>query len=205
MVVGRDRCEILAGDTEGIRRGIFFVEDEMLRAGGPLLKVGTVERRPVIRTRISRCFFGPIHRPPRNRDELTDDVNYYPDEYLNRLAHEGVNGLWLTIHFAEICPQTVIPEYGRDPGPRLNKLRQTVARCARYGIKIYTYCNEPAPIMPDSEVAKAHPELVGHERWGNHRYFCTSNPTALAYLEEAMHNLFTEVPGLEIRPKSPLH
>ena len=195
IVVGRDRCEILAGDTEGIRRGIFFVEDEMLRAGGPLLKVGTVERRPVIRTRISRCFFGPIHRPPKNRDELTDNVNYYPDEYLNRLAHEGVNGLWLTIHFPEICPQTVIPEYGRDPRPRLDKLRQTVARCARYGIKIYTYCNEPMPIAADSEVAKAHPELVG-DGWGNHRYFCTSNPTALAYLEEAMRNLFTEVPGL---------
>ncbi len=196
LVVTREGCDILADDTDGVRRAIVFIEDEMLRAGGPFLPLGTVERQPVIRTRISRCFFGPIHRPPRNRDELADDQDYYPDEYLNRLAHEGINGLWLTIHMDEICPQAVIPEYGRDPGPRLEKLRRTVAQCARYGIRIFTYCNEPRPIHADSPVAKAHPELVGAEVWGGRHYFCTSNPTAQAYLEEAMKGLFTAVPGL---------
>ena len=28
-------CRILASDTEGIRRGIFFIEDEMLKLNGP--------------------------------------------------------------------------------------------------------------------------------------------------------------------------
>jgi len=196
IVVTPAGCDILAADTEGIRRGIFFIEDEMLRACGPFLPLGTLERRPLIRTRISRCFFGPIHRPPRNRDELTDDVNYYPDEYLNRLAHEGINGLWLTIHFDEICPQSAIPEYGRDPNRRLEKLRRTVAQCGRYGIRIYTYCNEPRPVTADSPEAKAHPELLGAKAYANRHYFCTSNPTALAYLEEGMRGLFTAVPGL---------
>jgi len=197
IVVKPEGCDILANDTEGIRRGIFFLEDQMLRAGGPFLPLGKVVRRPVIRTRISRCFFGPIHRPPKNRDELTDNVDYYPDEYLNRLAHEGINGLWLSIHFDEICAQTAIPEYGHDPKQRLDKLRQTVERCARYGIRIYTYCNEPRPIESDSPAAKAHPELLGQTMcWGKRHFFCTSNPTAMAYLEEIMRNLFTEVPGL---------
>jgi hypothetical protein len=197
VVVGRDGCQILAGDTEGIRRGIFFLEDEMRRAGGPFLRLGTTTRRPVIRTRITRCFFGPIHRPPKNRDELTDDVNYYPDEYLNRLAHEGINGLWLTIHFAEICPQTVLPEYSQDTAARLHKLRTTAERCARYGIKVYVFANEPIPILADSAVAQAHPELLGqHMGWGNRHFFCTSNPTAQAYLEQALRNLFTAIPDL---------
>lgn len=196
LVVTPEGCDILAADTEGIRRGLFLLEDEMLRACGPFLPLGTIERKPLIRTRISRCFFGPIHRPPRNRDELTDEVNYYPDEYLNRLAHEGISGLWLTIHFDEICPQSVIPEYGRDPRPRLAKLRETVARCARYGIRIYAYCNEPRPLAPDSPAAKAHPELLGVPAYGGRHYFCTSSPTALAYLEEGMRGLFTAVPGL---------
>jgi len=197
LVVGREGCEIEAGDTEGIRRGLFLLEDELLRACGPILGLGTRERRPVIRTRISRCFFGPIHRPPKNRDELTDDIDYYPDAYLNRLAHEGVNGLWLTLHFAEICPQTVLPEYSRDTAQRLTKLRRTAERCARYGIRVYAFANEPIPIMADSEVAKAHPELVGQRMgWGNRHFFCTSNPTAQAYLEEAMRNLFAQVPDL---------
>lgn len=189
------KCRILAGDTEGIRRGLVWVEDQMLGNGGPFLQHGQIERRPVIRTRISRCFFGPIHRPPKNRDELTDDINYYPDEYLNRLAHEGVNGLWLTIHFSEICRQSVIREYGRAAGPRLAKLRLTVERCARYGIKIYLFAIEPTPLDRDGPVACAHPELVGHGG-GRRCYFCTSNPTAQRYLEEAMRNLFAAVPGL---------
>jgi hypothetical protein len=193
--VGADECRILAGDTEGIRRGLVFVENLMLRSGGPLLPLGTIVREPVIRTRISRCFFGPINRPPANRDELADDVDYYPDEYLNRLAHEGVNGLWLTITFRDTVPSKIIPEYGRNSASRLAKLRATVDKCLRYGIRIYVFCIEPAALTADSPVLAAHPELGGCRR-GNHVAFCTSSPTGLAYLEEATFNLFSAVPGL---------
>jgi hypothetical protein len=72
-------CRITGGDIEGIRRGIFYVEDEMLRHRGPFLTLGKVEIKPVIQRRISRCFFGPIKRFPKMRDELMDDVNYYPE------------------------------------------------------------------------------------------------------------------------------
>lgn len=74
--VTADRCRILAADAEGIRRGLFHVEDMMLRAGGPFLPLGSLERKPFLKARISRCFFGPINRPPKNRDELMDDVDY---------------------------------------------------------------------------------------------------------------------------------
>ena len=39
-------------------------------------------------------------------------INYYPDQYLNRLAHEGVNGFWLNIDFRDLVPTTCIPEAG---------------------------------------------------------------------------------------------
>ena len=57
------------------------------------------DSEPWLENRISRCFFGPIKRPPFNRDELMDDVDYYPDAYLAQLRDEGVNGLWLTVEF----------------------------------------------------------------------------------------------------------
>ena len=38
--VSPEGCRILAGDAEGIRRGLFYVEDEMLRAEGPFLRLG---------------------------------------------------------------------------------------------------------------------------------------------------------------------
>ncbi len=195
VIVNDHTCRILAGDTEGIRRGLVWIEDQMLRAGGPFLRRGEIARKPVIRTRISRCFFGPINRPPKNRDELADDVDYYPDEYLNRLAHDGVNVLWITIHFFQIVPSKIIPEYGQNAGPRLEKLRRTVRKCERYGIQIYPFCIEPAaftwPYPEIAAAAAAHPELKGHLN-----AFCTSTEQGQAYLEEATRTLFSEVPGL---------
>lgn len=188
-------CKLGANDTEGIRRGLVWIEDELLRRGGPFLPRGRFTRQPLIRTRISRCFYGPINRPPKCKDELADEVDYYPDEYLNRLAHEGVNGLWLTIHFFNTVPSKIIPEYGRNAGPRLAKLRRVVQKCGRYGIKIYPFCIEPAAFTwPQPEIAAAaaaHPDLKGHQN-----AFCTSTEKGQAYLEEATRTLFSEVPGL---------
>jgi len=53
-------CHILAGDVEGIRRGIFHLEDEMLRLRGPFLPLGKIEKHPFVQRRISRCVYGPI-------------------------------------------------------------------------------------------------------------------------------------------------
>ncbi|MFH1571651.1 MAG: hypothetical protein ABIL09_26920 [Gemmatimonadota bacterium] len=195
LTVTADGCELTAGDTEGIRRGLVFVEDEMLRRGGPFLPLGATTRTPSIRTRISRCFYGPINRPPRLRDELADAVDYYPEAYLDRLAHEGANVLWITVNWYELVPSRIIPEYGRHSGPRLDKLRRTVAKCARYGLRIYPFCIEPAGFSREAPevqaAARAHPDLVGH-----HRAFCTSAPRGRAYVEEAVQTLFEQVPGL---------
>ena len=190
-----DRCELCAADTEGIRRGLIYLEDELQRRGGPFLPLGTIKRTPLVRTRISRCFYGPINRPPKCREELADDVDYYPEEYLNRLAHEGVNVLWMTINWFDTIPSKIIPEYGQNSAFRLEKLRRTVAKCERYGIRIYPFCIEPASLnRPEPVVqaaAKAHPELIGHN--GS---FCTSTEKGQAYVEEAVRTLFEEVPGL---------
>ncbi len=195
VTVRPDGCELTAGDTDGIRRGLVWIEDELLRRGGPFLPLGQHQRRPLIRTRISRCFYGPINRPPKCKDELADDVDYYPDEYLNRLAHEGVNVLWMTITWYETIPSRLIPEYGQQAGPRLAKLRRTVAQCARYGIRVYPFCIEPAalttPAPAVAAAAAAHPELRGHG--GS---FCTSTELGRAYVQEAVQTLFSEVPDL---------
>ncbi|MCK5802188.1 MAG: hypothetical protein KAI66_05120 [Lentisphaeria bacterium] len=194
--IDAESCCILAGDTEGIRRGLFHVEDLMLGAEGPFLPIGSIARKPFIRRRISRCFFGPIKRPPKMRDELMDDVNYYPDEYLNRLAHDGVNGLWLTIEFRNLCCTRFTPEHGGDRVQRLDKLRRTVDQCLRYGIRTYIFCIEPRAWDADDPVVQRHPEMVGGGTYGNRRTFCTASETSRLYLEEATRSIFEAVPGL---------
>jgi hypothetical protein len=192
---------IAAADTEGIRRGLFHLEEEMLRRGGPFLPIGKLTRKPVIRTRISRCFFGPINRPPKNRDELADDADYYPEQYLNRLAHHGINGLWMTIKFSDLCPSRFFPDHGKDWERRLEKLRQTVAKCKLYGIKIYAFCIEPrgfggiSEYMSPSDTLEKFPNLGGHKS-GPYSYFCTSSAEGQEYVESCAEHLFTNVPEL---------
>jgi hypothetical protein len=188
-------CKIMAGDADGVRRGIFCLEDEMLRLRGPFLPLGNVQKQPFIQRRISRCFFGPIKRPPRMRDELMDDVDYYPDQYLNRLAHEGVNGLWLTIEFRDLVATAFTPEAGKDAEKRLAKLRKTVEKCLRYGIRTYIFCIEPRAWEPDNPVIKKYPELAGAPS-GRGNFFCPMSRTAHDYLYESVNKIFKAVPEL---------
>ena len=188
-------CKIMAGDADGIRRGIFRLEDEMLRLRGPFLPLGNIEKQPFIQRRISRCFFGPIKRAPRMRDELMDDVDYYPDQYLNRLAHEGVNGLWLTIEFRDLVATAFTPEAGKDGEKRLAKLRKTVEKCLRYGIRTYIFCIEPRAWEPDNPAIKNYPELAGAPS-GRGNFFCPMSRTAHDYLYESVNKISKAVPEL---------
>ncbi len=193
-------CRIVASDTEGIRPAIFHLERLMLIAGGPFLPLGTIHCKAAVKTRISRCFFGPIKRPPFNRDELADEENYYPDEYLNRLAHDGINALWLSISFKDLCRSKYFPSFGADAERRLKKLRQTVDRCARYGIRIFAFAIEPisfgeSDVQIPLEELRRHPELGGH-RHGSTQYFCVSSQKGQDYLEQSCRELFSQVPKL---------
>jgi len=190
-----DSCRIQANDPEGIRRAIYYLEDLLLGMDGAFLPTGVINRKPWLKSRISRCFFGPIKRPPLNRDELMDDVDYYPDEYLNRLAHEGINGLWLTIAFSDLC-KTSITELAPDAEKRLEKLRRTVAKCLRYGIKTYIFCIEPRAMSDDDPALVNNPELKGSKSWNGNYCFCPFSNVAQKYLYESTNWIFKQVPSL---------
>lgn len=192
LEVNERNSRIWAGNVEGIRRGIFYLEDEMLRLRAPFLSMGKTEKEPAIESRISRSFYGPIKRPPAMRDELMDDVDYYPDNYLNRLAHEGVNGLWLTVEFRDLVSTRFTPENGKDAVRRLKKLKQTVEKCLRYGIKTYIFCIEPRAWASDDPILESFPVLAGH----NGSLFCPSSMEADEYLYESVNKIFKTVPEL---------
>ena len=193
--VQKDGCKIIAGDIEGIRRGLFYLEDEMLRQRAPFLTIGRIEKHPIIERRISRCFFGPIKRPPMMRDELMDDVNYYPEQYLNRLAHEGVNGLWLTVEFRDLVATTFTPDAAKDAAKRLSKLKKTVDACLKYGIRTYIFCIEPRSWTANNPILKNYPELDGAVNWSGHSC-CPMSETAHNYLYESVNTIFKSVPDL---------
>ena len=189
-------CRITAGDTEGIRRGVYYLEDQMLQANGPFLKTGITKKTAEIKRRITRCPFAPIKRPPNRRDELLDTVNYYSDNYLNRLAYEGVNGLWITVElFNELVPSAfTINKDSIDAEKRFKKLNDVIQSCLRYGIRTYVFFIEPRIDyhgMPVVDIEK-YPELKG----ANGAFFCPNSPEAYRYLYETVHTIFSKAPDL---------
>ncbi|MBE6384206.1 MAG: hypothetical protein E7048_00915 [Lentisphaerae bacterium] len=202
LTVTDESVTLESSDTEGIRRGLYYLRD--LIAGAPFLKKGSFERTPWLKNRISRCFFGPIKRPPFNIDELMNDIDYYPDEYLSRLAHEGVNGLFLTVVFREICTTTIRPAIP-EAAQRIAKLRDTVNRCRRYGIKIFAFCIEPIywnehsvhynPLPEGCECLKG-PGWTKEQAGFEANSFCPNSPMAQQYLYECTNSLFKSVPHL---------
>ena len=187
-----------SGDTEGIRRGIYALID--LISGSPLLAKDKIRRKPWVKNRISRCFFGPIKRPPFNIDELMNDIDYYPEEYLSKLAKDGINGLWLTIVFREICDTSIRPACA-DAARRIAKLCRTVERCRRYGIKVWVFCIEPIywAKAAGNAVPPGCEELLGPELWLDGvamNTFCPKSEMAHRYLYECSNSLFRNVPNL---------
>ncbi|MBQ9501525.1 MAG: hypothetical protein IJU70_05150, partial [Lentisphaeria bacterium] len=199
VVSGPGEARLRAADAEGMRRAVYFLEDRLCEAAGRSVMPCSCRRKPFVRRRISRCFFGPTNRPPFSIDELTNDVDYYPEAYLDKLAHEGVNGLWLTVYLRDY-PTSVMPGHGKDAEKRYAKLRQVVERCRAYGIKIYLFMSEPKLwgsayfCVPESDAA-AHPEMIGFKR-GDYGFFCTSSEAGKQYLRETVGGLFANVPGL---------
>ncbi|MDD4872045.1 MAG: hypothetical protein PHR77_15925 [Kiritimatiellae bacterium] len=191
--VAADRCRILAADTEGIRRGIFKVEDLMRAACGPFLTLGTMERKPFIKSRIS-CYFRPlnINGSPRSKDGL-----YYSDGYLNRMAHDGINGLWLGARFEDIVKSSVVPEFGKNRDALLVRLRKQVEHCRRYGIRIYLFSIEPDHwASNEGGHIKRHPEVASDSPEGYTKYLCPSTEAGSRFLYEALNSVFSEVPHL---------
>lgn len=186
---------ITAGGIEGWRRAVYWMQDMMRRHDGPFLPIGEHHRDPVIKTRLSRCFFGPINRPPRNRDELADKVDYYPPAYLETLAEEGANALWISIRFRDTVPSRLFPWLAPDADARLAKLNQTVRRCKHYGIRIFVFCIEPEARPLGDVLFTRYPRLKGHAL-EDCAAFCTATSFGKRYLEEAALTLFRRVPDL---------
>lgn len=192
LKVTEEGAVIEAGNTEGARRGLYYFEDALTASPGAFLPRGVTEKNCWLKNRISRCFFGPIKRPPFNRDELLDEIDYYPEPYLDRLAKEGVNGLWLTIVFREICRTSFLPE---DPqaGKRREKLRKSVEKCRKYGIKLWVFAIEPAAWGANNPLP---PGLPAGPAAGLLRPFCPASEASEKYLYESTNSLFREVPHL---------
>ena len=195
--VGCDGITVSSGDTEGIRRALVYIEDEMKRRGGSFLPIGEISRAPFIKNRISRCYFTPSsHAEIEEREnELCDERDYYPDEYLCRLMHDGINALWLGASLRYLTKTPLVPEYGADAEKRMKKLNSVIEKCRRYGIKVFLFAVDPASSFCNHHLLD-HPELMDDVEGAEYRLLCPSQDKGVEYLRYAVKELFTKAPRL---------
>jgi hypothetical protein len=133
---------------------------------------------------------------PEDRDGLKDDVDYFPSDWLDRVAECGMNGVWMRVNLRSIAKTSITPRTAEGER-RLRKLRTIAKKCRDHGLSLWIFGNEPVSFKPGDELLKAHPELGGVRFAGNGwTMWCPSEPKVLAYIEEAVRDVFTEVPGL---------
>lgn len=185
---------LAASDTEGLRRAVYYFLDMCRSTEVPALEHQSIRRKPWLKNRISRCFFGPIKRPPFNHDELTDDTDYYPGAYLDRLASEGVNGIWLTIVWKELAETGFYP-VDKLRKKRIAKLRKTVEKCRLYGIKVWVFCIEPASWKADNKPFSE--DMRGETASGAlTEPFCIASENSQKYVRDSVYSIFRDVPHL---------
>ncbi|MDP6060752.1 MAG: hypothetical protein QGH33_17735, partial [Pirellulaceae bacterium] len=125
---------------------------------------------------------------------MTPQFDPYPDGLLQRLAHVGVNGVWLHVVLRDLAPGgDAFPEFGTDHETRLATLSRLVERAGRHGVAVYLYLNEPRA-MPASFFTNR-PHLAG-VRSGDQIAMCTTHPMVRQWISDAVAHVFGAVPNL---------
>jgi len=124
---------------------------------------------------------------------LEEDLDPYPDGYLEKLAASGVNGVWLQGVLSKLAPFPWDAKVSRDHEKRLANLQRLCERAKKYGIGVYLYLNEPRA-MPVG-FFKDHPDLRGVTE-GDHATLCTSQPEVRRWLTSSVATVCARAPDL---------
>ena len=196
--VTEKECRIFASDSEGARRAIYYLEEEMIKREGAFLPFGEIKREATIKRRITRGFFSPTNRPPKWGDELLDEIDYYPENYLNRLVHNGTNGLWIYTSFAQLLSSPYIPSKDENCEKRMKKLASVVEKCKRYGIKVYLFAIEPIGLLEGE--TEPYEDMLGADMTDSfpapRRPFCPRIDKTREHVIYCLKTIFSTIPDL---------
>ena len=125
---------------------------------------------------------------------LDEDISLsFPDALLAEYARNGINTVWIPSALYQITPFPFDESYSSGWEGRQERIRELVTKCARYGIKVFIYLNEPR-CMP-LEFFEKHPELYGRSD-GLYGSLCMSDGRVEKYLYDSVRALCESVPGL---------
>ena len=115
---------------------------------------------------------------------VSDCSDTLPEALLEKYRESGVNGIWLHGVLSSLSPYPFVPELSRDYQLRRENLGKIIARCKKYGIKVYLYMNEPRALP-----AEADPKYDGLIGWQGMRTLCMEKQEVRDYLYFAVRDL----------------
>ena len=129
-------------------------------------------------------------------DPLGDpEIGSFPEGLLQKLAAQGVNAVWLHTVLRTLARDPRYPEFGEGCERRLSNLQKLVDRCAKYGIRVFLYMNEPRGLDP-SFFRKPGREGLGGATADLLQAMCTLNPETQRWLSDSLEKVFSSVRGL---------
>ena len=124
---------------------------------------------------------------------MEDGKDYMPDELLSEYAACGVNGVWLHGLLSALSPYPFDETLSKGYDIRRQNLQILIDRCAKFGIKVYLYFNEPRA-LPENKIGK-YAHLIGRRENGC-ACLCFENAETQEYLYTAVKDLLCSVTGL---------
>ncbi|MBO7761421.1 MAG: hypothetical protein J6T24_01350 [Clostridia bacterium] len=118
---------VVANTGKGLFAATVYLEEQMSEAGGPFLKKGETDRRPLFSPRMVHSGY---------------ELDVFPEPYMNRLAHDGYDTLLVFVKGANLSPRGECD---------FNAL---IATAARYGLDVYAYSYMVSEKHPDDEGAE---------------------------------------------------
>lgn len=130
-------------------------------------------------------------------DPLADpDVGSFPEGLLQKLAADGVNAVWMHTVLKTLAKDPAYPEFGAGSEARIANLKTLVARCRKYGIRVFLYMNEPRAQTEAFFAARPGRLAFRGARSGDQFAMCTSHPEVRRWLRDSLAQVFSQVPGL---------
>ena len=191
VTVTASAITISAGSAVGALRGLYLLENQAARTGAFAFDPMSVKRKTRVKIRYIYSFSSLY------TDVLECDTRIsFPDELLAAYGRAGINGIWIQGLLAQLTPHPFMPEWSEGWQQRLDTLAALCNRCARYGIKVYMYINEPRQLP--TEFFDDHPDMKGTMRFRSPQVatLCSSHPKVHQYLRDSMRTLCTAAPNI---------
>ena len=127
-------------------------------------------------------------------DTFLEGDEIVPDDLLERLRAVGVNGLWMQGVLSKLSPYPFVEGLDEGYEKRRENLNRIIEKCAKYGIGVYLYFNEPRGISPHQLTEKT--EKLKGRLFNGTWSLCTTHKEVKDYLYGAVKGLCEAAPGL---------